>query len=158
MPRNTGGAITIRSDPSAERLTRVWSASQRGKVSDTIDRVSDVVMDNLKRTTPQKTGALLASQRVIATSDLESKIVETVDPPYGLFQRQGVPANKINPILPVRKKALWWPGARHPVAAVRNHPGIKKNDYWSEAIRLSQGKMNDETKRTVAEIEESIDI
>lgn len=36
-------------------------------------------------------------------------------------------------ILPRRKKALYWPGADHPVARVR-HPGTKANPFLTRAL------------------------
>ena len=39
-------------------------------------------------------------------------------------------------IRPRHKKALYWPGARHPVAIV-HHPGTKPNDFMDKALRGS---------------------
>ena len=50
--------------------------------------------------------------------------------PYAWFVHQGT-----NPyiIRPKKKKALWWPGARHPVKMVR-HPGIRANPFVERAF------------------------
>ena len=50
--------------------------------------------------------------------------------PYAWFVHEGT-----NPytIRPKHKKALWWPGARHPVKKVR-HPGIKANKFVERAF------------------------
>lgn len=156
--KEAGGALVIRADPTTEALAKAYSTSQRGWVNVAVLKSANVLRSTLIKTTPRKTGRLLASQRLIKVSDLERKIVETVDPPYGLFQREGVPASKINPILPRRKKALFWPGARHPVAIVRNHPGIKKNDYWQLAIDQSAPERAAQVTKAVEGIVASVDI
>jgi hypothetical protein len=52
--------------------------------------------------------------------------------PYAVFVQKGTPAHTILPRRPAY--ALFWPGARHPVARV-NHPGTKPNDWMDRAVR-----------------------
>ena len=57
---------------------------------------------------------------------LEGEVGPNLDiTPYAWYVHEGT-----NPytIRPKAKKALWWPGARHPVKKVR-HPGIKANPF-----------------------------
>jgi len=158
MAKSPSGSLTVKSDPSTKELTKAWSFSQKGNIGFGVLQMISDLKSILARVTPRRTGALVRSQKIVKVSDLERKIIETVEPPYGLFIRTGVPPSRINPILPVRKKALFWPGARHPVAAVHNHPGIKKNDYWKTAIDMNESNMKKEAESTVAEIEATIDI
>lgn len=158
MPKQRGPALRIEVDPTTQELAKAYSVSQRGRIQIGVLNSANVTKANLRKTTPRRTSKLVLSQRLEKRGPLTYAIFETVDPPYGLFQRQGVVASKINPILPVRKKALYWPGARHPVKAVRNHPGIKPNDYWQRAIDMSNQNYEKEGEKVAAEIEASIDI
>lgn len=133
MPK-LGKMIDATLDPSARALDGFFSRSRSKEISNTLHQAAKDTMPILRKETPKKTHALVNSQAIKKFSDLEYHIQENVTPPYGLFQRQGVAKSKINPILPRKKKALWWPGARHPVRAVRNHPGIKKNDYYARTV------------------------
>jgi HK97 gp10 family phage protein len=58
-------------------------------------------------------------------------------------------------ILPVNKKALWWPGARHPVAYV-NHPGTRAKPYLrpalAEMVRQSGRIMQEVMRRVMTRI------
>ncbi len=51
--------------------------------------------------------------------------------PLGTWIRGGT---KAHGIAPRNKKALYWPGARHPVAYV-NHPGTAPNPFMTRAYR-----------------------
>jgi hypothetical protein len=44
-------------------------------------------------------------------------------------------------ILPKDKKALYWPGAEHPVARV-NHPGTQPNDFMGRIVDASQEEID----------------
>lgn len=44
-------------------------------------------------------------------------------------------------ILPKDKKALYWPGAAHPVSRV-NHPGSKANDFMGRILDTSQPEID----------------
>lgn len=55
----------------------------------------------------------------------------TTDDAIFVYQDQGT---KAHTIVPKRKRALFWPGARHPVKVVR-HPGTKAMHYTDKAAR-----------------------
>lgn len=151
------GSLSVTIKPSAKALSSFFSRGQRKNASDVMRAVAEVVNDQLKDETPRKTGRLVNSQRLIEVNDLHLQIVEFVNPPYGLFQRQGVAKSKINPIMPRKKKALWWPGARHPVKIVRNHPGIKPNPYTQRAVDKSKEKAQREAEKLGSTIEVQIE-
>ena len=48
---------------------------------------------------------------------------------------------KPHTILPTNKRALYWPGAAHPVKSV-NHPGTKPNDFMGRIVEQSQDEIN----------------
>jgi hypothetical protein len=56
-----------------------------------------------------------------------------VDVPYVKYIISGT---RPHMIYPVRARALFWPGARHPVASVR-HPGTQANDFVGRTVRES---------------------
>jgi hypothetical protein len=97
-----------------------------------LDEVAKLLLKNAAEEAPKKTGKLAKSLK-IEKSNLRHAIVETVN--YGVFVRKGT---KPHPIFPVKKKALFWPGAAHPVAMV-NHPGTKANPYAVRAVQKSRG-------------------
>lgn len=45
-------------------------------------------------------------------------------------------------ILPSRAKALYWPGAEHPVRLV-HHPGTRPNKYMERIVDASEEQIND---------------
>jgi hypothetical protein len=144
MPRSD--FLVVRTDPDLEKLAAKFRINRHDEIAAGVDKATKITAKHIRREAPVKTGKLRKSIRVHRVgkgqAGLRREISENVDPPYGLFQRQGVPARKINPILPVRKKALFWPGARHPVRAVYNHPGIKPNDYWLRGLQSAEPKVN----------------
>lgn len=90
--------------------------------------VGGAITDDMRRGCPVDTGALLASIRFSNDSmTLVSVHVGTdhwADVEYGT-----------NPhtIVPRTKKALFWPGARHPVRKV-NHPGTPAQPFIRPAV------------------------
>jgi hypothetical protein len=58
-------------------------------------------------------------------------------------------------ILPKDKKALFWPGAAHPVRSV-NHPGTKPNQFMERIVSESQGEINDQFGKALQMITEAI--
>ena len=59
---------------------------------------------------------------------------------YGIFWELGgtIPARTI---LPRLKKALYWPGALHPVRSVK-HPGSRANPFMERIIAVSQPEID----------------
>ena len=94
---------------------------------------------------PHRTGTL---QRSIIPefSNLYGEV--KVNEKYGLFIEEGTDPFTIEPR---NKKALFWPGADHPVKSVR-HPGIKAKPFFAPAIKSSQvfiGKQFDKVVETI---------
>jgi Bacteriophage HK97-gp10, putative tail-component len=52
-------------------------------------------------------------------------------------------------------KALYWPGALHPVKSV-NHPGTKPNDYMGRIVRASQDDINEMFGTALGQITQAI--
>lgn len=58
--------------------------------------------------------------------------------PYAIYVQKGV-----EPFImrPKNKKALYWPGAAHPVRSVKN-PGFKGNPFMNKILDLAQPEIN----------------
>lgn len=156
MPRIKDQSLTFIYKPPLHVIAKKWRQDHRHTLERGMDRLSERLFDRLKRNTPVRIGALVRSMRLDRGRGLVWKMTENVDPPYGLFQRQGVPAAKINPIVPVRKQALFWPGAAHPVKIVRNHPGIRSNDYAAKTVKDSSGDIKKAADDLGADITTSV--
>jgi len=114
------------------------------------------VNENILDEAPHKTGKLAKAHKV-------RKLKRNS---YELYVDSKSPANKY--YLPVRfgtgprvitpkaKKALMWPGARHPVKIVKRWPGIKGNDYVNRAIDSSSGDIRQAEENMANAIEKAI--
>jgi hypothetical protein len=153
------GKVLVRTIPPLEKLAAEFRVDRKPQISAGVATGAAAVSRNIGKETPVKTGRLKRARRLrrFAGNQLAYEIFE-IGPRalVGAYLRAGVPANKINPILPVRKKALFWPGAAHPVRMVRNHPGIAKNDYWQRGIDNSTTDLKDAMKDVAKEIEADI--
>jgi hypothetical protein len=64
-------------------------------------------------------------------SDYQKRIfVDEGIAPYAIYVIKGT---KPHDIYPVNAKALYWPGAEHPVKVV-HHPGTEANDYFTTGV------------------------
>ncbi|HEX3861297.1 MAG TPA: HK97 gp10 family phage protein [Stellaceae bacterium] len=80
---------------------------------------------------PWRTGFLVQSFRAEVTTGMLRWFPTASYAPYVEF------GTKPHVILPKDKKALYWPGASHPVARV-NHPGTKPNPFLERIISTAQ--------------------
>ena len=58
-------------------------------------------------------------------------------------------------IEPKDAKALYWPGAQHPVKIV-HHPGTKANDYMGRLVRVSEEEINEQFSSALQQVAEVI--
>lgn len=117
-----------------------------------------VMVNDAKRRAPYRTGNLrrsihvggemtaLAIAGTASGSALGSALVSptAVEVPFGTnvsYARDVEFGTGPHVIVPVRRKALWWKGARHPVPKVR-HPGTRPHPFLRPAI--------DENRQAVA--------
>lgn len=92
------------------------------------DNIGDAALRLTIEEAPKKTGEL-RSQIRLRKSRWTWSIVEGPTK-HGLYVREGTAAHFI---VPVKKKALYWPGLPHPVAYA-NNPGIRnRNNYPQRA-------------------------
>ena len=97
---------------------------------------TDVLAKNTVRpNVPYRTGYLIQTFRR-DVQRLMSRWFPTAA--YAPFVEFGTPARVI---VPINKKALFWPGASHPVKKV-NHPGTKANPFMEAVRDQSIGEIN----------------
>lgn len=87
-----------------------------------------------KQEAPVKTGRLRSGIRS-RISPFQGMVESTVN--YGVFIHEGTAAHIIRP---VKKKALYWKGASHPVKSVQ-HPGTKPNPFMKRGAERSEGQV-----------------
>jgi HK97 gp10 family phage protein len=131
--------IDIDITPEIARFAGCYS-----RASDTIHRemrntMNDSVLlveNSGKANAPVKTGTLRRSitSQVRGAGGSVSGIVGT-NVPYAKFVHEGTAPHVI---VPVSAKALFWPGAAHPVKRV-NHPGTRANPFLKKALQQQRG-------------------
>jgi hypothetical protein len=116
----------LREAPSiaAPILARALSASQ-----------AILAKHTTKGVVPWRTGFLVQSFRAEQTTGMLRWFPTASYAPYVQF------GTKPHVILPKDKKALYWPGADHPVKRV-NHPGTAANDFIGRIVAASQGEID----------------
>lgn len=115
---------------AVRRTLRLMSAQTRQAVVQTgID-----VQNEARRRAPVDTGRLRSSivHRVSGGSSSVDVAVGT-NVNYAEDVENGTPPHVI---LPKNGKALYWPGARHPVARV-NHPGTRAQPFMGPAVAMA---------------------
>jgi hypothetical protein len=92
-------------------------------------RKSVLIVENQgKVNAPVDTGNLRRSIHGEALSHVHGTVGTAV--PYAVMVHEGTRAHVITPS---SRKALFWPGARHPVRRV-NHPGTRPNPFLKRAL------------------------
>src|SRR5881227_1574798 len=89
----------------------------------------------VKGVVPWRTGFLTQSFRAELTTGLLRWFPTASYAPFVEF------GTRPHTILPKDKKALYWPGAAHPVRRV-NHPGSKPNAFMERIIAASQPEID----------------
>lgn len=129
----TSASVTLNTRQYENALRRAL-----GRQSDDVRRAIVAtgvdVQNEARRRCPVDTGRLRSSvvHRVDSTARMTDVAVGTnVD--YAADVEGGTPPHVI---LPVNGKALYWPGAAHPVAKV-NHPGTPAQPFMRPALELA---------------------
>jgi len=106
---------------------------------------------NVKLETPVKTGHLRSGIRS-RISPFKGMVESTRN--YGIYVHEGTSAHIIRP---VRKKALYWKGASHPVKSVR-HPGTKANPFMKRGAERSEGQVRAIFQRAINNVTKQLAI
>lgn len=108
-----------------------------------IDRTPDILAKNTTASTvPFRTGLLVQTFK----RDVQNLVARWFPTRfYAPFVEFGT---RPHVILPKNKKALYWPGAAHPVRKV-NHPGSKPNRFMERIRDHSTAEINDTFKEAL---------
>jgi Bacteriophage HK97-gp10, putative tail-component len=124
-------SISSNADQIARRV-----AAWEGRVGPALARATlqaaTVLVAAAKREAPVKSGRLRRSVSYQAGG--RGRYVVSPAVPYAGMVHSGT---RPHTIVPTRKRALFWRGARHPVKRV-NHPGTRGNPYMTRALERSR--------------------
>ncbi len=123
-------AINSKGDPAG-----VLGAARK-RMRDGFRAMVEALAESAKKTSPVRTGKLRDSVGHSSGTAFSGSVVYGA--PYASFLHEGTglygPHGKIIVIRPKKGKALFWPGAAHPVSVVRQK-GIRPRDFVWRAIR-----------------------
>lgn len=102
-----------------------------------------------KATVPWRTGFLVQSFRADIQAGFLRWFPTASYAPYVEF------GTKPHVIVPREKKALYWPGAAHPVRKV-NHPGTKPNPFMERIIAAAQPEIDTQFVNALQQITSAI--
>ena len=125
--------------PNVEALTEAFAQSPdvvTSVLTKAIAASYQVLAKNKVGNVPVRTGNLL-NQWTWFASGLQGIYKPNMS--YAPFVEFGT---KPHTIVPVKAKALFWPGAAHPVKKV-NHPGTKANDFMGRIVADSEPEIAD---------------
>jgi len=106
-------------------------AITKSQISRAIALSVGLVNRNAKKEAPVRTGRLKSGIRS-EFNPLFGKVESTVS--YGILVHEGTGPHIIRP---VKKKALYWKGAAHPVKLV-HHPGTRANPFMKRGSERSE--------------------
>ena len=117
------------------------------ELSDLVTEVANIYQANIKREAPvnkQKggpsAGTLQSSIRVEHEGDFKAKVFQDGNlAPYAKIILRGR-----GKVVPKTKKALFWPGLKHPV---KSSGPVKANPFWDRGVKNSKGEVNAEIER-----------
>ena len=122
-------AISLNGDPAG-----LLGAARR-RMPDGFRAMVGALAESAQKTAPVRTGKLRDSVSRATEGAFRGRVVYGA--PYASFLHEGTglygPRGKIIVIRPKKGKALFWPGAAHPVRVVRQK-GIKPRDFVRRAI------------------------
>ncbi len=117
-----------------ERGLRRWVGGMSDDVRRAVERTRIDVQNEARRRAPVDTGRLRSSivSRVEGSGRQVGYVIGT-NVNYAADVEYGTAPHVIKP---TKKKALYWPGAAHPVASV-NHPGTAAQPFLRPAIEMT---------------------
>ncbi|MFJ8144684.1 HK97-gp10 family putative phage morphogenesis protein [Streptomyces sp. NPDC096048] len=136
------GRLRLGTQVSTQINTRPYERGLRrylGRMSDDVKRAVDRtrvdVQNEARRRAPVDTGRLRSS--IVSRAEGSGRSVGYVigtNVNYAAAVEYGTSPHVIKP---VNKRALYWPGAAHPVAQV-NHPGTRAQPFMRPAIEMTE--------------------
>ncbi|MFE1515693.1 HK97-gp10 family putative phage morphogenesis protein [[Kitasatospora] papulosa] len=118
-----------------ERGLRRALGGMSDDVKRAVDRTRTDVQNEARRRAPVDTGRLRSS--IVSRAEGSGRTVGYVvgtNVNYAAAVEYGTAPHVIKP---TNKKALYWPGARHPVGKV-NHPGTRAQPFMRPAVEMAE--------------------
>jgi hypothetical protein len=135
------GPIRLGAEAAQTINTRAYERGLRrflGRMSDDVARAVNQtridVQNEARRRVPVRTGRLRSS--IVSRAEGSGRSVGYVVGTNVVYARAIEYGLEEFDIFPKNKKALYWPGARHPVAKV-HHPGFEAQPYLRPAIEMT---------------------
>lgn len=135
--------VTLIGFPEARaRLAAIGDALAGRALVTSLQSAALLVQNDAARRAPVKTGNLRRSlhTEVLSSAPGYAAVAVGTNLRYARFVEFGTRAHTI---YPRNGKALFWPGARHPVRSVR-HPGTPARPYLIPALLENIGRIRDE--------------
>jgi hypothetical protein len=148
--------LNVRTKPDLKKVALPLRKFRLHSIERHFENLATVVLRNVRDAAPERTGV---GKRAIVKRKRKGFVWEILidrrrkGGNYMSWQHDGVPAHKINPIEPKRRKFLWWPGARHPVRIVTKHPGIPASKFIDKGLEASRGNIATTEKVIAADVE-----
>jgi len=136
----------------SEEEFRQLAQEARGAINLAIKYMAEEVWGNIKKEAPVDHGRLAGSFELQRMGELQWKIFTNVEYALAVQTGSGIhgPEGKLIEIRPKNKKALFWPGAQHPVKKVL-HPGQKPNPYATRAMDKASTRTAEFAQRAINE-------
>jgi len=145
------GKGNIQFDIKVEGLERLQNAFQRApeivgrEVQQALNLATIKVQGEARKEAPVKTGNL--RRMIVFTVEPFRGIVES-KAEYGVYVHEGTKSHIIRPL---KKKALYWKGAEHPVKIV-HHPGFKGNPFMERGAKNAESDVQKIFQKAVENI------
>ncbi|MGX1483432.1 HK97 gp10 family phage protein [Streptomyces griseus] len=134
MRFNASATTRINTRPYERGLRRALGGMS-DDVKRAVDRTRTDVQNEARRRAPVDTGRLRSS--IVSRAEGSGRTVGYVvgtNVNYAAAVEYGTAPHVIKP---TSKKALYWPGARHPVGKV-NHPGTRAQPFMRPAVEMAE--------------------
>lgn len=129
-------SATTRIDTRAyERGLRRLLGGMSDDVKTAVVRTGTDIQNKARQFCPVDTGRLRSS--IVARTETHGRSVGVVIGTNVSYAADVEYGTKPHVILPKNGKALYWPGARHPVAKV-NHPGTRAQPFMRPAVDMAE--------------------
>lgn len=133
-----------------DRIIRSFGKPVKPLLQRVIMDVGEIARDFVKLYIPKRTYKLHDTIMAVQGNGLTVNIIEGKF--YGGILRAGAPRHDI---FPRTKKALYWPGAEHPVRMV-DHPGFRPVPYDEQAAAATIGSMQGTLQNTAGDIADQL--
>lgn len=149
--------LSIKMTPEGNAIAKGMGKLKFKQMADSeLGELSKRINANIQDEAPKRTGKLAKAHRQHKLKQMAYEGYvdgRTKASRYYPFVIKGVGPRMIAPRV---KKALYWPGARHPVKVVKRWPGFKGNDYVSRALDGSSGDIKRTEQDLAVTIERAI--